>query len=132
MTEKTIHQTFLREIFASKEKLEDEIGMLESKIDTINRVIEARWKSLIGFGCGYFDNWTLNDLDVVAVKYNSRSGEGTDYIPIRFFVGTLEDAKIAYKEYLDEIKEERKKRKAGLEEKKERELLKNLSEKYKE
>ena len=131
MTEKTIHQTFLREIFASKEKLEDEIGILENKIYTINRVIEARWKSLIGFGCGYFDTWSITE-DIVAVKYGSRGGDGTDYNPIRFFVGTLEDAKISYKEYLNEIKEERKKRKAGLEEKKERELLKNLSEKYKE
>jgi len=126
MTEKTI-----RELFVSKEKLEDEISTLESKIYTINRVIEERWKYLIGFGCGYFDTWTLNDLDVVAVKYNSRSGEGTDYIPIRFFEGDdKEEAKSAYDKYIEGVRRDVRRKEEEKKEVKEKNMLKNLLKKY--
>ena len=60
--------------------------------------IEARWKELIGFGCGYFDSYSIEG-DEVWVVYDRPRGGGldTDVIPLQFF--ETEDEKVAVKQY---------------------------------
>ena len=120
----------IRERFKIKKDLEHKIETLEDKLSFRAAPVEERWKYLIGFGCGYFDTWSIVE-DIVAVKYNSRSGDGTDYIPIRFFEGDdKEEAKSAYDKYIEGVQRDRKRREKEEKEVKEKGMLRTLLKKY--
>ena len=120
----------IRELFTDKKELEYQIELLEDEISEARPVVEERWKYLIGFGCVYFDTWSIVE-DMVVVKYGSRGGDGTDFIPIRFFEGDdKEEAKAAFDEYRDGVQRDRRRKEEEKKEAKEKNMLKNLLKKY--
>lgn len=79
------------------------IRKLSEKYEELSTHIESRWRELIGFGCGYFDSWTLSG-DYIYVYYErpSRQGGGIghpDKIPLKCFeVDTIKEAKQIFKD----------------------------------
>lgn len=84
-----------------------DITKIQNDIDKYSNIkdeINERWQKLIGFGCGYFDSFTIEDGDII-ITYEKPGGcypaiYSSDTIPIEFF--EIEDDKEAiekYKEY---------------------------------
>jgi hypothetical protein len=89
----------IEELYKKKEELEDQISDIDEKI-------KDRWQKLLGFGCGYFDDWFLNDALFLIVKFEHRGDHGSDEIPIRFF--EMKDEEQAVKEYKAYIADKKK------------------------
>ena len=113
----------IRKLFDRKDELEDEI------ID-INHEVKERWEKLLGFGCGYFDDWSLHK-DTVHVGYEHRGSHGTDEIPVRFFeMDDADESKKEYSAYISKKKEEDAAEKLRIKKQANLELYHKLKEEY--
>ena len=114
----------IKKLYKHKSIFEEKLGDMEEKI-------RNRWEKLIGFGCGYMDDWGLHNGDMVVVTYEHRGDYGTDNIPVKFF--EIEDEEVAKKEYdlyRKGIKAAETAKQTKEKELKERELYNNLHKKY--
>lgn len=79
------------------------IKEIVDQYEELSSEIAERWKDIIGFGCGYFNRFTIDgDNVLVYYEYPSRMGGGIcsepDVIPIECFkCKTVEEAKRIYK-----------------------------------
>ena len=84
-------------------KYEDVENILTTWFEA-EKLIESRWKQIIGFGCGYFHSWEIQgDLVVVTYERPSRQGGGIsderDRIPLKCFeIESIQEAKKLFEE----------------------------------
>ena len=113
----------IRKLYKRKDRLED-------RLYYINVEVQERWEKLLGFGCGYFDDWGIRD-DIIEVKYEHRGDYGVDKIPIEFFeIPDDEMAKEKYKAYRNKIKKDKRDAEQAEKDLKEKELYKKLKAKF--
>lgn len=120
----------IRKGYESKTDLENQIEELEDRIIDIkqNLEIESRWQNLIGFGCGYFNDWQLKD-NIMIIKYTNRCGDiNEDHIPIQFFTREGESALREYKKYLKTIQEKQEEKRKQAKIKEAKKILKQYAE----
>jgi len=102
----------------------------EDRLHYINQDVSERWQKLIGFGCGYFSDWSIKG-DIIEVGYSHRGDHGVDKIPIEFFeITDADEAKEKYSVYITKKKKARRDAEQAEKEAKEKKLFRKLKEKY--
>jgi len=93
----------MTELSGEDERLKVKIERLEGRRCEIAEKIKDRWKFLIGFGCGYFNDWYVDGSTVnVSIERPRGGGPDTDVIPLACFeAATDAEAKLLWQAELE-------------------------------
>ena len=72
------------------------IEAIVRRYDDLASSIQNRWQDFIGFGCGYFKDFSLEG-DYIRVNFTLRQNTGYDLIHKSFFIMPESEAKAAFK-----------------------------------